>query len=93
MDAMTAMAHHPQHRVSRAVARLHEILDAVADTSLWSMGPAETAETLTALTRLAAREAELTLRVAAHAETVQVADARVRPRPRPGGPTRPTRPG
>ena len=69
---MTAMAQ-PRHHVSRAVAALESTLDDVADTSLWSMDPAETAQTLTHLTQVAARVAELEARVATHAATVEVA--------------------
>ena len=69
---MTAMAQ-PRHHVSRAVAALESTLDDVADTSLWSMDPAETAQTLTHLTQVAARVAELEARVASHAATMEVA--------------------
>ena len=50
------------------------MLDDVAEVALWSMGAEEAADTLTALTRQAARIAELTLRVAAHADTLHVGD-------------------
>ena len=64
---MTAMAH-PRHRVSVAVARAHAEIDAVADASVWSMGRDETTATLTDLTRLESRLAELRLRVVEHAD-------------------------
>ena len=42
---MTAMAT-PRHRVSAATAQMRAAADAVADASVWSMGPEETAATL-----------------------------------------------
>ena len=51
------------------------MLDDVAEVALWSMGAEEAADTLTALTRQAARFAELKLRVAVHADTLHVGDA------------------
>ena len=68
---MTAMTT-PRHAISRATEAIHHQLDTVADASLWSMDPAETAKTLQALTRAAARLAELEARVAGHADTLQV---------------------
>jgi len=68
---MTAIAT-PHHRVSVATAHVHAELDAVADAPVWSMDPAETAATLQALVRAEARVAELTARVAAHADEVGV---------------------
>ena len=47
-------------------------LDDLADVSLWSMTREEAASTLLELTRLRAQVAELELRVARHAETVEV---------------------
>src|SRR3954451_24513201 len=70
---MTAIAT-PRHRVSVAVAHAHTELDAVADASMWSMDPAETASTLVEVTRLKAKLAELEARVAMHADEVQVGD-------------------
>ncbi len=64
----------PSHPVSRAVAGVSAVLDHVTEVSLWSMGAEEAGETLTALTRQAARLAELTLRVASHADTVGVGE-------------------
>ena len=68
---MTAIAT-PRHRVSVATAHLHDELDTVLDASVWSMDPAETAETLTALERAAARISELQARVAAHADQIHL---------------------
>jgi hypothetical protein len=65
----------PRHPVSRAIARLHEVLDEVAQTPLWSLDPDETAATLAAATRASARLAELELRVAAHADDAAVGEA------------------
>ena len=63
------------HPIAVAAAELHDRLDELTDQSTWSMTDAETRTTLTALTRLGARVAELELRVAAHAETTHVGDA------------------
>ncbi len=63
------------HPIAVAAAELHDRLDELTDQSTWSMTEAETRSTLTALTRLGARVAELELRVAAHAETTHVGDA------------------
>ncbi|WP_435746516.1 DUF222 domain-containing protein [Nocardioides sp. SYSU DS0663] len=60
------------HPVSRAVARLREELDGLAEVPLFGLGPGETGATLVELTRLAAQVAELELRVAAHAGEVGV---------------------
>ena len=70
---MTAMTQ-PRHRVSRALAQVHALLDEIVDASLWSMDPAETADTLVEATRASARVAELEARVASHAGTVEVAE-------------------
>ena len=75
------------HPVSRAVASVGAVLDDVAEVALWSMGAEEAGETLTALTRATARIAELTLRVAAHADTLHVGDESRRRRRRTGGRT------
>ncbi|MCW2764109.1 MAG: nuclease, partial [Nocardioides sp.] len=72
---MTARARPPaEHVVSRAVATMRTEVGGVAQAALWSMSPAEAAATLIEVTRLSAQVAELALRVAAHAETVQVGD-------------------
>ncbi len=62
----------PRHRVAAAAASLRAELDGVADAALWSMGSVEAGATLTELTRVSAQVAELTLRVARHAESVEV---------------------
>jgi hypothetical protein len=65
----------PRHPVSRAIARLHEVIDEVAQTPMWSMDPDEAAATLAAATRASARLAELEFRVAAHADDAAVGEA------------------
>ena len=80
----------PRHRVAAAAASLRAELDGVADAALWSMGSVEAGATLTELTRVSAQVAELTMRVARHAESVEVGlDAGLRRR-RTGGPTPPS---
>ena len=69
---MTAAVHPPRHQVSRAVAAIHALLDRVQEASTWSMPAEEAAATLAEVTRLVARTAELKLRVAAHAEQLDV---------------------
>lgn len=61
----------PRHRVAAFVASTRADLDELAEVSVWSMTPTETASTLLALTRLKAQIAELEMRVAAHATTVE----------------------
>jgi hypothetical protein len=68
MTAMTA----PRHQVASATAQLRGIADTVVDASVWSMDSTETAATLVELTRLQAQVTELTARVAAHADELQV---------------------
>jgi hypothetical protein len=58
----------PRHPVAVAVERLGEVLDEVTEQSVWSMDHDEFKDSLTALTSLTARLAELQLRVAAGAE-------------------------
>jgi hypothetical protein len=60
----------PQHRVGAATARMREVVGSVADAPVWSMDAAEAHETLVELTRLEAQVAELKLRVAEHAASV-----------------------
>jgi hypothetical protein len=60
---MTATATPPAHRVSRAVASLHAVLDEVSETSVWSMDAPTTIATLDELQRAANRVAELQARV------------------------------
>ena len=62
----------PRHRVAAFVASTHAAAGELADAPLWSMGAAEAASTLVELTRLRAQVAELELRVARHAESVEV---------------------
>ena len=62
------------HPIAVAAAELHDRLDQLRDQPTWSMTDDETRTTLPELTRLAARVAELELRVAAHAETNRVGD-------------------
>ncbi|WP_435745895.1 DUF222 domain-containing protein [Nocardioides sp. SYSU DS0663] len=61
------------HPVSRAVARLHAELDDLNEAPLFALTAEENAATLTAVTALAARVAELELRLAAQAEGNDVA--------------------
>ena len=68
---MTAMTT-PRHQVASATAHMRATADGVVDASVWSMTAAEAATTLVELTRLAAQVAELTARVAAHADELQV---------------------
>ena len=70
---MTAMAT-PRHRVAVAIAHAHAEMDAVTDSSVWSMNPAETRATLVAITRLKAKVAELEARVVEHADADTVDD-------------------
>lgn len=62
------------HPVAGAVARSHEVIDEVLEASVWSLSPDEAGELLAELTRLQARAAEMTLRVAAHADRVGAGD-------------------
>ena len=62
----------PRHRVAAAAARFRSELDELVDASLWSMGSVEAGATLTELTRVSAQVAELSMRVARHAESVEV---------------------
>lgn len=62
----------PRHRVAAFVASTDAHLDDLADASVWLMTPTETASTLLEVTRLKARISELELRVAIHADTVEV---------------------
>lgn len=70
---MTAMTT-PAHRVSAATAQMRGVADAVAEASVWSMGPAEASRTLVELTTLEAQVTALKLRVAAHADQVDADD-------------------
>jgi hypothetical protein len=66
--------HSPSHPMAHAVARLHDQLDDTLDRAIWSMSTTDTAHTLTELTRLTARIEALTLKIAAHADRLQVGD-------------------
>src|SRR5690242_13085920 len=68
---MTAIAT-PRHRVSVAVARVHDELDVVADSSVWSTDASETAATLVSLSRAMAKLTELQARIAAHADDLHI---------------------
>jgi hypothetical protein len=61
-----------RHPVVGAVARVRGELDRVSESPLWTLGERETEELLVEVTGLRARLAELELRVAAHAERVDV---------------------
>jgi hypothetical protein len=61
-----------EHPVTSAVSAMRTLLAGLADASLFAMSPAEAAQTLTELAALAAMVAEMNLRVAAHADVVQV---------------------
>src|SRR5215218_6425540 len=62
----------PRHRVSVAIAHVLAELDAISDASVWSMDSSETADDLIALTKATAMLAEVTARVAAHADDLRV---------------------
>ncbi|MGI8645269.1 MAG: HNH endonuclease signature motif containing protein, partial [Nocardioides sp.] len=62
----------PRHRVAATVTSLRTDLDELRGASLWSMDAHEAGATLVELTRLGAQVAELTMRVARHAESVDV---------------------
>jgi len=66
--SITASQPTRRHPVAAVVERLHAELDDLTETPVWSMDGAEAASTLKQLTRLAARVAEVELRVAAHAD-------------------------
>jgi len=68
---MTAMTT-PRHQVASATAQLRDVADSLVEVSVWSMDAAETAATLVELTRLESQVVELKLRVAAHADELQV---------------------
>ena len=60
-----------RHPVAAGVARVEDELAGLAEVALWSMSADEAGETLTALSRVASRVAELTTRVLAQAEAVE----------------------
>ena len=63
------------HPISTVVSGIADELKTLRDAPAWSMGAEETRETLVEITRLNVSMAELEARVAAHAETVDVAAA------------------
>jgi hypothetical protein len=60
------------HPISIGLSRIADQLKTLRDAPAWSMSPAETRDALVELSRLEAGLAELQLRVAGHARTVQV---------------------
>src|SRR3712207_733106 len=68
--APVAERRHPVHVFA---GRLHAVLDDLADTSLLSLGMAETTETVVELTTALARLRALQLAVVAHADVLDVA--------------------
>src|SRR3954451_23075220 len=58
--------------VAGVVAELAAVLDRAAEAPVWALDAAATAAALTELTRVEARVAELQLRVAEHARTLEV---------------------
>ena len=69
-DWMTPGAAGGAHPVAAVVARLHDELDLLFETPVWSMDAAQTRDTLAEVTRLTARVAGLELRVVAHADQI-----------------------
>jgi hypothetical protein len=70
---MSTAAQGPRrHPVAATVARLHYELDQVVATPLWTLDEPGTEELLVEATMLRARAAELELRVAAHADRLDV---------------------
>jgi hypothetical protein len=66
--SITAWQPTRRHPVAAGVERLHAELDDLRETPVWSMDAAEAEATLTAVTSLVTKIAELELRVAAHAD-------------------------
>jgi hypothetical protein len=60
------------HPIGIGLSRIADQLKTLRDAPAWSMSPAETRDALVELSRLEAGLAELQLRVAGHARTVQV---------------------
>ncbi|MGZ4487393.1 MAG: hypothetical protein ACXVW1_05630, partial [Nocardioides sp.] len=63
-----------RHHVSRSVAALLDDVRDLAETPLWSLSPADTADALKTLSQLTSAVASLEARVAQHASVVQVED-------------------
>ena len=72
---MTTFTQEPDraHPIARFGARVHAVLDDLADTAAWSMTPAEQRTALVALARAEARIGELRLRVLAAADRADIA--------------------
>jgi hypothetical protein len=60
------------HPIAAGVSGIADELKTLRDAPAWSMGEAETRDTLVELTRLEAQVVELQARVAAHAQTIEV---------------------
>ena len=73
---MTQKALHP---IGGAVARVHSVLDEVAEAPVWSLDQAATPEALEQIARVEARMVELRSRVLAHAEVVAVQERNASP--------------
>ncbi|MDO3396347.1 DUF222 domain-containing protein [Nocardioides sp. SOB44] len=73
------MATTAAHPINGAVARMHSVLDEVAEVPTWSMGQAATAEALVDISRVEARLLEVRSRLLSHAETVAVAETNASP--------------
>ena len=73
------MATTAAHPINGAVARMHSLLDELAEVPTWSMGQAATAEAMVDIARLEARVVELKSRTLVHAETVAVAETNASP--------------
>ena len=67
------------HPIGGAVARVHSVLDEVAEVPVWSMGQEVTAQVLVEIARVEARLVELRSRTLAHAETVAVQERNASP--------------
>ena len=73
------MATTAAHPINGAVARMHSLLDELAEVPTWSMGQAATAEAMIDIARLEARVVELKSRTLVHAESVAVAETNASP--------------
>jgi hypothetical protein len=67
--------HTPSHPVALAVARLREDVAALNAVAVWTMNDRDTQSALVDATRLLAQVGDLELRLAAHADRVQVGEA------------------
>jgi hypothetical protein len=72
MSSSSGLERQP-HPIAGFAARLHTVLDTLADAPAWSMTPGEQRYALTELTRAEARLAELRFRVLAAADRSDVA--------------------